>query len=64
MLAKATGLTTHLCGETRYAAGTWKRKRRVIIRAEEVCHPSWLSELHLQPPSSGLVEVRRLSRSG
>jgi Transposase DDE domain group 1 len=39
MLAKATGLTTHLYGETRYAARTWKRKRRVIIKAEVVRHP-------------------------
>src|SRR5881409_726199 len=39
MLAKATGETAHLYGETRYAARTWKRKRRVIIKAEVVRHP-------------------------
>jgi hypothetical protein len=26
-------------GETRYAAAKWKRKRRVILKAEVVCHP-------------------------
>ena len=39
MLSKATGQTAHLYGETRYAARTWKRKRRVIIKAEVVRHP-------------------------
>jgi Transposase DDE domain group 1 len=39
MRAKATGETEHLFGETRYAAAKWKRKRRVIIKAEVVCHP-------------------------
>jgi hypothetical protein len=39
MLSKATGLTTHLYGETRYAARKWKRKRRVIFKAEVVRHP-------------------------
>lgn len=39
VLAKATGETAHLYGETRYAARTWKRKRRVIITAEVVRHP-------------------------
>jgi hypothetical protein len=39
MLSKATGRTAHLYGETRYAARTWKRKRRVIIKAEVVRHP-------------------------
>jgi hypothetical protein len=37
--AKATGQTAHLYGETRYAARTWTRKRRVIIKAEVVRHP-------------------------
>ena len=37
--SKATGQTAHLYGETRYAARTWKRKRRVIIKAEVVRHP-------------------------
>ena len=39
MLSKATGQTAHLYGETRYAARKWKRKRRVIIKAEVVRHP-------------------------
>jgi len=39
MQAKATGETAHLFGETRYAAASWKRKRRVILKAEVVCHP-------------------------
>src|SRR3990172_6775076 len=36
---RATGETEHFCGETRYAAKSWKRKRRVIIKAEVVRHP-------------------------
>lgn len=39
MRSKATGATAHLFGETRYAARRWKRKRRVIIKAEVVRHP-------------------------
>src|SRR5207253_7646120 len=39
MRSKATGRTAHLYGETRYAAKTWKRTRRVIIKAEVVRHP-------------------------
>ncbi len=39
MASKATGQTAHLYGETRYAARKWKRKRRVIIKAEVVRHP-------------------------
>jgi hypothetical protein len=39
MLSKATGATAHLFGETRYAAKKWKRKRRVIIKAEVGRHP-------------------------
>ena len=39
MLSKASGQTAHLYGETRYAAQSWKRKRRVIIKAEVVRHP-------------------------
>src|SRR5881296_3243972 len=39
MRSKATGRTAHLYGETRYAAQTWKRRRRVIIKAEVVRHP-------------------------
>jgi len=33
-LARASGKTEHVYGECRYAAGTWDRKRRVIIKAE------------------------------
>jgi hypothetical protein len=39
MRAKATGRTEHLYGETRYAAKTWSRKRRIIMKAEVVRHP-------------------------
>ena len=39
MQSKATGQTAHLYGETRYVARSWKRKRRVIIKAEVVRHP-------------------------
>src|SRR3989441_2219111 len=39
MRSKATGRTEHLYGETRYAAKTWKRRRRGIIKAEVVRHP-------------------------
>ena len=31
--------TEHLYGETRYAARKWRRKRRVIMKAEVVRHP-------------------------
>jgi hypothetical protein len=36
---KSSGETEHVYGETRYAARTWSRKRRIIIKAEVVCHP-------------------------
>jgi hypothetical protein len=36
MLSKASGQTEHLYGETRYAAKKWRRKRRVIMKAEVV----------------------------
>jgi Transposase DDE domain group 1 len=39
MRSKASGQTEHLYGQTRYAARKWKRKRRVIIKAEVVRHP-------------------------
>jgi len=39
VLSKTTGRTAHLYGETRYAARKWRRKRRVIIKAEVVRHP-------------------------
>jgi len=36
MQSKATGETATLFGETRYAAQSWKRKRRIIMKAEVV----------------------------
>jgi hypothetical protein len=36
---RATGQTTPLFGETRYAAKSWGRKRRVIMKAEVVQYP-------------------------
>jgi Transposase DDE domain group 1 len=39
MLATASDATVHLFGDTRYAAKTWKRKRRVVLKAAVVCHP-------------------------
>ncbi len=39
MRSRATGQTAHLYGETRYAARTWRRTRRVLIKAEVVRHP-------------------------
>jgi len=39
MRSKATGDTVHLYGETRYAAKTWSRKRRIVMKAEVVRHP-------------------------
>jgi len=39
MRSKASARTEHLYGETRYAARSWKRKRRVIMKAEVVRHP-------------------------
>jgi hypothetical protein len=38
-LARATGATATLYGETRYAARSWDRKRRIIMKAEVLCHP-------------------------
>jgi hypothetical protein len=37
--SRKTGQTEHLYGETRYAAKTWTRKRRVVMKAEVVRHP-------------------------
>ncbi len=37
--SRLTGQTEHIYGECRYAAGTWSRRRRVIIKAEVVRHP-------------------------
>jgi hypothetical protein len=36
LLAGLTDQTEHVYGETHYAAGSWKRERRVIIKAEVV----------------------------
>lgn len=38
-LSRESGETEHLYRETRYAAGTWEQRRRVIIKAEVVRHP-------------------------
>jgi hypothetical protein len=38
-LSRQSGQTAHLYSETRYAAGTWEERRRVIIKAEVVRHP-------------------------
>jgi hypothetical protein len=38
-LSRASGETAHVYGECRYAAGTWRERRRVIIKAEIVRHP-------------------------
>jgi hypothetical protein len=37
--AKASGETEHVYTETTYAARSWPKKRRVIIKAEVTCHP-------------------------
>ena len=37
--SRASGETAHLYSETRYAAGTWDQRRRVVIKAEVVRHP-------------------------
>jgi hypothetical protein len=42
MQSKASGETEQVYGETRYAARKWQRKRRIIIKAEVVCHPGRL----------------------
>ena len=39
MLARSTGETATLYGETRYAARPWERKRRIIMKAEVLCYP-------------------------
>jgi Transposase DDE domain group 1 len=38
MLSKASGETEALFGETRYAARKWRRKRRIVMKAEVVRH--------------------------
>jgi Transposase DDE domain group 1 len=39
MRSKASGETEALFGETRYAARKWRRKRRIVMKAEVVRHP-------------------------
>jgi len=39
VLSKASGQTEHLYGDTRYAARKWRRKRRIVMKAEVVRHP-------------------------
>jgi hypothetical protein len=39
VLARTTGQTATLYGETRYAARRWDRKRRIIMKAEVLCYP-------------------------
>jgi hypothetical protein len=38
-LSRESGETEHLYKDCRYAAGTWEKRRRVIIKAEVVRHP-------------------------
>jgi len=38
-LSRESGETAHRYSETRYAAGSWDQRRRVIIKAEVVRHP-------------------------
>ena len=38
-LARQTAQTAYVYGECRYAARTWPAKRRVVVKAEVVCHP-------------------------
>ena len=38
-LSKASDATEHVYGETLYAAKTWPRRRRIIIKAEVTRHP-------------------------
>ena len=38
-LSRRSGKTEHIYGEVRYAARTWPRPRRIIIKAEVVCAP-------------------------
>jgi hypothetical protein len=39
MRSKTTGGTEQLYGQTRYAAKTWSRQRRIVMKAEVVRHP-------------------------
>ena len=37
VIAEATGQTEHVYSEVNYAAGSWDRERRILIKAEVVC---------------------------
>jgi hypothetical protein len=37
VIAEATGQTEHVYSEVDYAAGSWERERRILIKAEVVC---------------------------
>jgi hypothetical protein len=37
VIAEATGQTEHVYSEVNYAAGSWGRERRILIKAEVVC---------------------------
>src|SRR5256712_1213518 len=44
--SRESGQTEHLYGATWYAARTWKRRRRVVIKAEVVRHPGRAPKNH------------------
>jgi hypothetical protein len=56
-LAEARGRTAHVYTECRYAARTWDRERRVIIKAEVVRHPG------REPKDNPRFVVTNLTRS-
>ena len=72
MRSKASGETAALFGETRYAARKWRRKRRIVMKAEVVRHPSHRCQgqspvRHHQPgrcPRGGLSGLPRAGRHG
>jgi hypothetical protein len=56
VLSKASGETAHLFGETRYAARKWRRKRRIVMKAEVVRHRGRASDrrgVHPVPDPAG-----------
>jgi len=56
-LSRESGQTEHLYSETRYAAGTWDKRRRVLIKAEVVRHPG------REPKDNPRFVVTNLSQS-
>jgi hypothetical protein len=56
-LSRESGETEHLYSETRYAAGTWDQRRRVLIKAEVVRHPG------REPKDNPRFVVTNLSQS-